>query len=50
MTAELNIHFEESVSTKTSRQELHKSNIRGKAAIVKQLITENKAKSRKKVL
>jgi hypothetical protein len=41
MTAELNIHLEDPVSTKTVRREFHKSNIHGRAAIVKPLITEN---------
>jgi hypothetical protein len=33
VTAELNIHLEDPVSTKTVRRELHKSNISGRAAI-----------------
>jgi type IV secretory pathway VirD2 relaxase len=33
VTAELTIHFEDAVSTKTVRRELHKSNIHGGAAI-----------------
>jgi hypothetical protein len=40
VTAELNIHIEDLVSTKTARCELHKSNIHGRAAIAKPLITE----------
>ena len=48
MTAELNIHLEDSVSTKTARRELHKPNIHGKAAIVKPLISEDKTKMRKR--
>jgi hypothetical protein len=43
MTAELNIHLEDPVSTKTDRNELHKSNIHGRAAIAKHLITESNA-------
>jgi len=46
VTADLSTHLEDSVSTKTSRRELHKPNIYGKAAIVKPLISENKAKRR----
>jgi len=42
VTAELNIHLE-TVSTKTAWWELHKSNIHGRAAIAKPLITENSA-------
>jgi hypothetical protein len=48
MTAELNIHHEDPVSIKTVRRELHKSNLYGRAAIAKHLITENNAKSRKR--
>jgi hypothetical protein len=36
--AELNIHLEDPVSTKTVRRELHKSNIHGSAAIAEPLI------------
>jgi hypothetical protein len=43
VTAELNIHIENPVSTKTVRRELHKSNIHGRAAIAKPLITESNA-------
>jgi hypothetical protein len=43
VTAKLNIHLEDSVSTKTVRREIHKSNIHGKAAIAKPLITESDA-------
>jgi hypothetical protein len=43
VTAELNTRPEDPVSTKTVRQELHKSNIHGRAAIAKPLITENGA-------
>ena len=49
VTAELNIHLEDSVSTKTPRRELHKPNIHGKAVIVKPLISENNAKRRKRL-
>jgi hypothetical protein len=42
VTAKLSIHLEDSASTKTVRRELHKSNIHGKAAIVKPMISENK--------
>jgi hypothetical protein len=38
--AELNIHFEAPISTKTDLRELPKSNIHGRAAIAKPLITE----------
>jgi len=48
MTAELSIHPEDPVSTKTMRQELHKSNICGRAAIPKLLITENNAEQQKR--
>jgi hypothetical protein len=46
-TAELNIHLENPVSTKTARFELHKSNIHGRATISKPLITESNAQMRK---
>jgi transposase len=39
MTAELNIHLEDPVSTKTVRHELHKSNIHHMDATAKPLIT-----------
>jgi hypothetical protein len=42
VTAEPNIHLEAD-STKTVWRELHKSNIHGRAAIAKPLITENNA-------
>jgi len=48
VTAKLNIHLEDPVSSQTVRRELHKSNIHGRAAIVKPLITENKSKKRKR--
>jgi hypothetical protein len=47
VTAERNIHLEESVSTKTAPRELHKSNIHGRAATAKPLITESNAQMRK---
>jgi transposase len=43
VTPELNIHLEDPVSTKTVGRELHKSNIHGRAAIAKLLITESNA-------
>jgi len=43
---ELNIYLEDPVSNKTAWQELHKSNIQGRAVIAKSLITENEAKRR----
>jgi hypothetical protein len=45
--AELNIYGEDPVSTKTVRCELHKSNIHGRAAITKLLITESNAQVHK---
>jgi hypothetical protein len=48
VTAKLNIHLEDPVFSQTVRRELHKSNIHGRAAIVKPLINENKAKKRKR--
>ena len=48
VTTELNIQLKDPVSTKTVCPELHKSNIRGKAAIAKPLITKNKAERRKR--
>jgi hypothetical protein len=46
--AELSIHHEDPVSTKTVRRELHKSNIHGRAAIAKPLITESHAQRLKR--
>jgi hypothetical protein len=43
VTAELNIHLEDPVFTKTVECELHKSNTDGKAAVAKPLITESNA-------
>jgi len=48
VAVELNIHLEGAVFTKTVRQDLHKSSIHGRAAVVKILITENNAKRRKR--
>jgi hypothetical protein len=48
VTAKLNIHLEERVSTKTGLSELHKSNIHGRAAIAKPLITESNTQLRKR--
>jgi hypothetical protein len=48
VTAEISIHLEDSVSTKTARREIHKRNIHGKAAIAKHLISENNTKWRKR--
>jgi transposase len=48
VTAELNIHHDDTVSIKTVQRELHKSNINGRAAIAKYLITDTKAKGRKR--
>ena len=47
VTAELSIHPEDPVSTKTVRQELHKSDIHGTPAIAKPVITENNTERRK---
>jgi hypothetical protein len=43
VTAELNIHHKDPVSTKTVQRQLHNSNIHGRAAIAKPLITESNA-------
>ena len=45
VTAEFSVQLLDPVSTKTVEQELHKSNIHGRAAIAKPLIIENNAKS-----
>jgi hypothetical protein len=42
-TAELNIHFEDPVSTKPVQRKLHKSNIHGRATTAKPLITGSNA-------
>jgi hypothetical protein len=47
VTAELNIHLEDTVSTKTVQRELHKSSIHGRVAIAKPLITESNAQMHK---
>jgi hypothetical protein len=46
-TAELNIHQEDHISTKTIQCELHKSSIHGGAATDKSLITESNAQMHK---
>jgi hypothetical protein len=48
VTAELNVHLEDPVGTKTGRCELHKSDIHGWAAITKLLITERITQMRKR--
>jgi len=48
VTAELDIHPEDNDSIKTARRELPKSNIHSPDAIAKPLITEHKAKKRKR--
>jgi hypothetical protein len=48
VTAELNIHLEDPVSTKTIRCDLHKSNINGRAVTAKPLITESNAHMHKR--
>jgi hypothetical protein len=48
VTAELNIHPEDTVSTKTLRREILKSNIHARAAIAKPLITESNAQMHKR--
>jgi hypothetical protein len=47
VTAELNICLEDPVSTKIVQCEFHKSNIHGKAAVAKLLITESNAQMHK---
>jgi hypothetical protein len=47
VTAELNIHLEDPLSTKTAQRVLHKSNIYGAAAIAESLITESNAQMRR---
>jgi hypothetical protein len=44
VAAELNIHLEDPISTKTVQQELHKYDIYGRAAIAEPVITENNTK------
>jgi hypothetical protein len=48
-TAELNIHLEDPVSTKTVQHELHKYKIHGRTAIAKPLITKGNAQMRKRL-
>jgi hypothetical protein len=48
VTAELNIHLENPVSTQTVQCELQKYNIHGRAAIAKLLITKSNAQMRKR--
>jgi hypothetical protein len=48
VTAELNIHLEDPVSTKIVQRDLYKSSIHGRAAILKPLITESNAQMRKR--
>jgi hypothetical protein len=43
VTAEVNIHIEDPVSTKTVRHELHKSDIHGRVPFAKPLFTESNA-------
>jgi hypothetical protein len=47
IVAELNMYIEDPVSTKPVPSDFPKSNIHGKAAIVKPLITESNANMRK---
>jgi hypothetical protein len=47
VTAELNIHLGDPVSAGIVLCELHKSNIHGRAAIAKPLITESNAQMHK---
>ena len=44
VTAELSIHLQDLVCTKTIRRELHRSNIHGRAAVAEPHVTENSAK------
>jgi hypothetical protein len=46
--AELNIHFEDPVSTKIVRHELHKFNIHSRPAVAKPLTTEGNVQMRKR--
>jgi transposase len=48
-TAELNIHLEGRVFTKTDRNKLKKSKINGRAVTAKSLITESNAQMRKRL-
>jgi hypothetical protein len=47
VTAELNVHLEDPVSTKRVRRKFHRSTIHGRSAIANSLITENSKKSYK---
>jgi len=47
LIAELSIHFEDPVSTKTVWQELHHCNIHSRVAVAKPLTAENNAKDEK---
>jgi len=46
ITAELNVHLNSPVSTRTVRRELHRVNIHGRAAVAKPLVTCANAKRR----
>ena len=48
VTAELSIHLEDTVSTTTVRQDLHRSYIHGTPAIAKPVVTENNTERRKR--
>jgi hypothetical protein len=48
VTAKLNTHPEDPVSSKTLRREIRKSNMHGRAATAKPLITESNAQMRKR--
>jgi hypothetical protein len=48
VTTELSIHLEDSVSTKTVRRELHKSDIQGTPSIAESTITEKNIERRKR--
>jgi hypothetical protein len=48
MTAELNIHLQDTVSTKSVSPELHKFKIHSGAAIAKPLIVESNAQMRRR--
>jgi hypothetical protein len=48
VTAELNIHLEDPVATKSVQRELHKSSIHGRGAVAKPLITESNAEMHKR--
>ncbi|MBJ5496517.1 hypothetical protein JGG50_25385 [Salmonella enterica subsp. enterica serovar Typhimurium] len=46
VTAELNLHLQNTVSTHTVRRELHKQHIHGRAAIAKPLVSQTNMKRR----